>query len=151
MAGTTYYISVDLNADTPGNPGTYVLNWSEQGAPNSGTVSYLASLSATVKTLRRWTTVVMRYSQAKSATVTRVGGADSFIDVDYGAPDGLYQLLFYQRFVQEVIYGSTDTNNKPVGSITNVTSAIFDSTNIYESYDVNLGGFYYQTNLQGRC
>ena len=144
VAGTTYFISVDLNADTPGFPGNYVLNWNEQGAPNSGTVQFTSSTyqySDRENNASLDPRGFMRAAQAR-ATVTRIGGADGFIDSDYMVQESVYtNWISTNIYTMEVDTMYFDTNGTPQGS-TNFIYTLFNITNAYQNYNANNGGFY---------
>ncbi len=146
VAGTTYYISVDLNADTPGFPGNYVLNWNEQGAPNSGTVQF-TSPTYQYSDLENKASLDPRGDEGSPqgrATVTRIGGADGFIDSDYVAQETVYtNWISTNTYTMEVdtMYFNA-TNGMPLGVFTNFTYTLFNITNAYQNYNVNQGGYY---------
>jgi uncharacterized delta-60 repeat protein len=144
VAGTTYYIGVYLSADAAGVPGNYVLNWTEQGATSSGMFSFTAAgytYSQNENNAPLDNRGLMGARQAR-ATVTRTGGANGAVVVNYQASETIYtNTVTTNIYFLETDTTVTDTNNVRIG-FTNVLTTIYNITNTYQNYNPNNGGFY---------
>jgi len=144
VAGQTYYISVNLNADTPGNPGNFVLNWKEQGAPASGTFQFTASNYTFSQNENNGPLDPRGLMEARfaRATITRDGGADGAVQIGYQLSETLYtNWIFTNEYVLTISNSLTDTNNNFLG-YTNTIYLIDNIKTVYQNYNTAYGGFY---------
>jgi uncharacterized delta-60 repeat protein len=146
VAGTTYYISVNGNADTgfPFDQGNYMLNWNLTGLPTvpSGTF-LLTSTAYTVSELDSTAPMsgtVNPSLRGARITVTRAGAANGRVLVDYQVSALTYTNIFKTNY-----YG---TNILTISYTTNgifSTNSTFTTTVASGSYEYFAGGYLYVT------
>jgi uncharacterized delta-60 repeat protein len=142
VAGQTYYIAVYVNADAPGNPGNYVLNWNEQPAPAGGGFNFTAAgytYSQSDLTAPVWGFESFRLPRA---TVTRTGSANGAVEVAYYANETLYTNISVTNIYVYMSNSMTVYTNAKPSTTTNITSIVLDTTISYQSYNANHGGYY---------
>ena len=162
VAGTTYYISVDGNADDPGDAfGDVVLNWNAGLPPtvSSGTFRFTAASYVVSEldsnfplepqdgaTVSAWTDIANNPPNnlgniGARISVTRAGPANGRATVDYQVVG-----LTYTNILMTNYYGTNVlvTINNSDGSITHINTFFTNSvsTNFYQYYN---GGYKYFT------
>ncbi|MGH7980133.1 MAG: delta-60 repeat domain-containing protein, partial [Limisphaerales bacterium] len=138
-AGQTYDIAVYVNGQNGGLPGAVVLDWAVQATntPASGTfqftsAAYQFSQNEEDAPLHS----DMRATAGPRVTITRIGGADGMADVSY-----YFTNTWYTNWTTTVTYETNSMSyfyntNGSLAYTTNGVTTVFNTTQVYQNYDV---------------
>jgi len=139
QAGTTYHISVDGNYyPSTTDSGNYVLNWN---STNSG-VTYVAGVPSGAFSFTSQVYPVSEQDAEARITVTRTGGYNGRVLVDYLVTNMTYQDTFTTNATQSSSWLVDLNANGATTYYTNTTTGTYNNTYQYYAYQNQVGGYY---------